>query len=93
MSTDLVSQARTEERRRRRTVRAVAIASLGPLAAGAGVVWGVAQPYRVTLFHPHGQGFWNLIVEPPLLVILVGVLFQFFVVSALLEDMSEEEHT
>jgi hypothetical protein len=33
-------------------------------------VWAVAQPYRVTLLHPHGQGFWWLFVQPPLLVVL-----------------------
>ena len=45
-------------------------------------------PYRITLLHPHGQGVWNLVVEPPLLVILVGVLFQIVVVPALLEDLA-----
>ena len=27
------------------------------------------QPYRLTVLHPHGQGFWWLLVEPPLLVV------------------------
>ena len=42
----------------------------------AGVVWAFLQPYRVTLLHPHGQGFWWLFVQPPLLVIVVGVVFR-----------------
>ena len=46
--------------------------SLGPLTMLAGVVWAFVQPWRVTLLHPHGQGFWWLVVEPPLLVVAVG---------------------
>lgn len=91
MSTDFVSEARTEERPGRWTARAVLVCALGPLTAAAGVVWAVAQPYRITLFHPHGQGFWNLLIEPPVLVILVGVLFQFLIVPSLLEDLEAEE--
>jgi hypothetical protein len=50
------------------------------------------QPERVTLLHPYGQGFWWLFVEPPLLVIAVGLFFHFFVVPGLLEDLDQEEH-
>jgi hypothetical protein len=66
------------------------LASLGPLAALAGVVWAIVQPYRVTLLHPHGQGFWWLFVEPPLLVVLAGALFHLFVARMLIEDLAEE---
>ena len=34
----------------------------------AGIVWAIVQPYRLTLLHPHHQGFWWLVIEPPLLV-------------------------
>jgi len=70
-----------------RTARARFVAALGPLTALAGVVWAILQPYRVTLLHPRGQGFWWLFVEPPLLVIAVGLLFYFFVLPGLLEDL------
>jgi len=70
-----------------RTARARIVAALGPLTAFAGVVWAIVQPYRVTLLHPHGQGFWWLFVEPPLLVIAVGLLFYFFALPGLLEDL------
>jgi hypothetical protein len=50
-----------------------------------------AQPYRVTILHPQGQGFWWLAVEPPLLVILVGVLFGLVLAPGLLEDLQEED--
>ena len=49
------------------------------------------QPYRVTLLHPHHQGFWWLVLEPPLYVMLVGVLFSWLVVRGLLEDLDAAE--
>jgi hypothetical protein len=67
------------------------LASLGPLTALAGVVWAVVQPYRVTLLHPHGQGFWWLFVQPPLLVIAVGVVFSLLIAPGLIEDLEELE--
>ena len=66
------------------------MAALGPVTVLAAVVWAIAQPYRLTFLHPHGQGFWWLAVEPPLLIILVGVLFSAFVAPGLLEDLEEE---
>jgi hypothetical protein len=63
---------------------------LGPLAALAGVVWAIVQPYRVTLLHPHGESFWWLVVEPPLLVVLAGALFHLLVARALIDDLTEE---
>jgi len=57
----------------------------------AGFVWALAQPYRVTLLHPHGQGFWWLFVQPPLWVIAVGVLFHSLVVPSILEDLEESD--
>jgi hypothetical protein len=57
----------------------------------AGVVWGFVQPYRLTFLHPRGQGFWWLAVEPPLLVVLIGVLFSTLVLPSLLEDIEEAE--
>jgi hypothetical protein len=56
-----------------------------------GLVWAFVQPYRITLLHPHGQGFWWLVVEPPLLVMLVGILFALVVVPGLLEDLEAAE--
>jgi hypothetical protein len=70
-----------------RTARARIVSALGPLTALGGVTWAIFQPYRVTVLHPHGQGFWWLFVEPPLLVIAVGLLFYFAVLPGLLEDL------
>src|SRR2546423_13507990 len=77
----------------KRTARVRIVSALGPLTALAGVVWAILQPYRVTLLHPRGQGFWWLFVEPPLLVVLVGLFFHFIVVPGLLEDLEEEHAT
>jgi hypothetical protein len=41
----------------------------------------------VTLLHPHGQGFWWLVVEPPLLVVAAGVFFALVVARPLLADL------
>jgi hypothetical protein len=87
MSTQLV----TETAALRRSVRARAIWALGPLTMVGGVAWAFLQPYRITLLHPHGQGFWWLVIEPPLLVVLVGVVFALFVVPGLIDDLEEGE--
>jgi hypothetical protein len=70
--------------------RPLAISLLGPVTALAGVVWAIVQPYRVTVLHPHGESFWWLFVEPPLLVIAVGVVFHLFVARPLVEDLERD---
>ena len=86
MNAELVSELEVP---RQRTARARIVAALGPLTAFAGLIWAIAQPYRITLLHPRGQGFWWLLVEPPLLVMAVGLLFYFAVLPGLLEDLQE----
>ena len=88
MNAELVTELKTSTRP---TTRARVVSSLGPATALAGVIWAIAQPYRVTLLHPRGETFWWLFVEPPLLVIVVGLFFHFFVVPGLLEDLEEAE--
>jgi hypothetical protein len=78
---------------RSRFSRPQLISLLGPLIAAAGVVWAILQPYRVTLLHPRGQGFWWLVAEPPLLVVLVGVVFALVVARPLLADLEEHGGT
>ena len=86
MNAELVSELEVPLQR---TARARIVSALGPLTALGGVIWAILQPYRLTVLHPHGQGFWWLFVEPPLLVIAVGLLFYFVVVPGLLEDLEE----
>jgi ABC-type amino acid transport system permease subunit len=69
------------------------VSVLGPLTALAGVIWAIVQPYRITLLHPRGEGFWWLFVQPPLLVVAVGLLFYFAVLPGLLEDLGEGRAT
>jgi hypothetical protein len=86
MNAELISEL---EAPRHRTWRVRAVATIGPLTLLGGIVWALAQPYRVTLLHPQGQGFWWLFVEPPLLVMAVGLLFHFVVLPGLLEDAED----
>jgi hypothetical protein len=83
MSTQIATEAAPRERR---SARVVAVSALGPTTVAAGVVWALVQPWRVTLLHPRGQGFWWLVTEPPLLVVLVGLAFAVFVAPSLVED-------
>jgi hypothetical protein len=85
----LNTQIATARAESRRTFRSAAINLIGPATMLGGVVWAFLQPYRLTLLHPHGQGFWWLLSEPPLYVILVGLGFALFVAPGLLEDLDE----
>jgi hypothetical protein len=78
---------------RQQTARARFVSAMGPLTALAGAIWAIVQPYRLTILHPDGQGFWWLLVEPPVLVIAVGLFFYFAVVPGLLDDLEEERAT
>jgi hypothetical protein len=88
MSTQLIQERVAA---RSRTARARVIAAIGPLTMVGGVVWAFLQPYRLTILHPHGEGFWWLLVQPPLLVVAVGVGFALLIAPGLIEDLEEEE--
>jgi hypothetical protein len=74
-----------------RNPRSRAISLLGPLTIAAGVAWAVVQPWRLTLLHPYHQGFWWLVVEPPLLVAAAGLFFAFAVARPLIADLEETD--
>jgi len=88
MSTQLLSERAAV---RYRTARARLISTLGPATMLGGVLWAFLQPYRITLLHPYGQGFWWLAIEPPLLVIVAGIVFAFLVAPGVIEDLEEHE--
>jgi hypothetical protein len=79
------------ERTRSRTLRARIVLALGPAAMVGGIVWAVLQPWRLTLLHPHGQGFWWLVSEAPLYPILVGLVFRLVIAPGLAADLEAEE--
>ena len=67
---------------------ALVVSALGPLTVLGGIAWAIAQPWRITLLHPHGQGFWWLVVEPPLLVVAVGLAFALLIAPGVVEDLA-----
>ena len=76
---------------RSRTRGAYAVSLLGPLTVAGGLVWAVLQPYRLTLLHPFHQGFWWLVIEPPLLVAAAGVVFALVVARPLISDLEARD--
>jgi hypothetical protein len=74
-----------------RSARARAVASIGPVTVASGVIWGILQPWRLTFLHPRGQGFWWLVLEPPLLVAASGVIFALVVARPLLSDLEARD--
>ena len=88
MSADVAQEFQSETRTKERVAtRARVVLALGPLTSLAGIGWAVAQPWRLTLLHPVGQGFWWLFSEPPLYVVLVGLLFRFVVAPGIARDL------
>ncbi|HEX6490742.1 MAG TPA: hypothetical protein VF002_05155 [Gaiellaceae bacterium] len=86
------SQYATEAAARSRpSPRVITIKLIGPLTMLAGVAWAFLQPYRLTFLHPGGKGFWWLLSEPPLYVVLVGLGFSLLVVPGVLDDLGEVE--
>jgi hypothetical protein len=67
--------------------RALGIQLLGPITILGGLVWAIAQPYRIAFLHPHGKGLYDFLAQPPLLVVLVGALFALLIAPGLVEDM------
>ena len=96
MSADFAHRLRRHEDEaaaaaRTRAVRARIVMALGPATMLGGVIWAVVQPWRLTLLHPHGQGVWWLVVEPPLYVILVGLVFRLVIAPGVVADLEEAE--
>jgi hypothetical protein len=80
-----------EERTARRSLRMLTIEAMGPLTMLGGVIWAIAQPYRLALLHPHGKGFYDWLAQPPLLVVAVGVFFAAVIAPGITEDLRGDE--
>ncbi len=89
MDTELVQQGAAVKTRH--SPRHTAVSALGPMTALAGLLWALVQPYRITILDPDKYGFWYLAIQPPLLVIVAGAIFHFFIVPGLLADLEEAE--
>ena len=79
-----------EPRTARTGFRVVAVEALGPLTALGGIVWALAQPYRVTFFYPDGKDLWAWLVQPPLLVVVAGLAFALLVAPGVVEDLERQ---
>jgi hypothetical protein len=79
------------DQRARRSWRTLAVQLLGPLTIVGGIVWAVAQPYRIVLLDRAGQGVYDYLFQAPLLVVLVGLAFTFCIAPGLVEDLEAEE--
>jgi hypothetical protein len=94
MSSDIATSIRRDDARRsvgRRPARAVAVQLLGPLTVLGGIVWAIAQPYRIVFLDREGQGLYDYLFQPPLLVVGVGLLFTFAIAPGLVEDLEAAE--
>ena len=88
------SASRLDERTRARdkhSPRARLVLALGPLTILAGIVWAFLHPWRMTILHPHGQGFWWLFTEPPIWVAVVGLVFAVVVAPGVVADLARAE--
>lgn len=86
-----LEREREEARVERKTPRLLAIEGIGPLTIVAGVVWAIAQPYRIAFIHRADKGFYDYLVQPPLLVVLVGLLFAIVIAPGLADDLREAD--
>ena len=91
MSTEIVGPLERAGKRQRvsgRSGRELAIEFLGPITILGGIVWAILQPYRIVFFdRTPGLGFYDYLIQPPLLVVLVGFIFTFVIAPGLLEDL------
>jgi hypothetical protein len=77
----------------RRPWRALVVQLLGPITIVGGLVWGVAQPYRILILDRDARGgdLYDYVFQGPLLVILVGLAFAVLVAPGLVADLEAEE--
>ncbi len=91
MGSEIVGSVAEQARSRATSARELAIEALGPLTMLGGIVWALAQPYRIAFFYPEGKGFYDYVVQPPLLVVLVGLAFWVLIARRLVKDLREHD--
>ena len=94
MNSEIASSIPQEEAHQaveRRPWRALAIQLLGPITIVGGLVWAVAQPYRIVFLEREDRGFYDYLFQAPLLVVVVGLVFTLGIAPGLIEDLEAEE--
>ena len=94
MNTEIASSIPQEEAHQaveRRPWRALAIQLLGPITIVGGLVWAVAQPYRIVFLEREDRGVYDYLFQAPLLVVVVGLVFTLGIAPGLIEDLEAEE--
>jgi hypothetical protein len=94
VNSDVATSIPREDARRRsarRPWRVLAVQLLGPLTIVGGLVWAVAQPYRIVLLDREGSGLYDYLFQAPLLAMAVGVLFTVAIAPGLVEDLDLTE--
>lgn len=91
MSSEVATSIPRESRAaRQRSARALGVQLLGPLTVLGGLVWAVAQPYRIVLLDRADRDLYDYLVQPPLLVVAVGLLFALVIAPGLVSDLEAE---
>lgn len=83
--------ARLRSRATRRQLKVLAVQLVGPLTMLGGLVWAIAQPYRIAFLDRDGKGAYDYLVQGPLLVVLVGIVYSLLIAPGLVEDLEGEE--
>jgi hypothetical protein len=86
---ELTREIKTERPAAGTRARVRILLALGPVTSLLGIAWAVLQPWRLTLLHPHGQGLYWFLAEPPLYVVLVGVVFRLVLAPGIVADLEE----
>ena len=91
MNSEIATSIPSDRRRQgieRRPWRALAVQLLGPLTIVGGLVWAVAQPYRIVILdRERSSELYDYLFQAPLLVVLVGLVFTFLVAPGLVDDL------
>jgi hypothetical protein len=82
---------RSRSRVLRRPSRALAVQLLGPTTILGGLVWALLQPHRIAFLHRDGKGVYDYLAQPPILVVIVGLVFTLLIAPGLVEDLEGEE--
>jgi hypothetical protein len=65
----------------------LAVEAIGPVTMLGGMVWAILQPYRIAFLHTEGKGFYDYLVQPPLVVVAVGLVFTLAIAPGLIDDL------